>query len=110
MYGAPTLRVHGSTLRYDQTKEGTLPFLSLSLSPSITTPPQENTLDESHPKSLFESMPVFWMPCVENKPKIDDTTEGLFRCPVCIFFDCVILFQRCKHCGEREGFLFDRLV
>eukprot|EP01063_Lacrimia_lanifica_P030854 TRINITY_DN4987_c0_g4_i2.p1 TRINITY_DN4987_c0_g4~~TRINITY_DN4987_c0_g4_i2.p1 ORF type:complete len:4157 (+),score=1788.38 TRINITY_DN4987_c0_g4_i2:76-12546(+) len=43
---------------------------------------EEDCVDESHPKTLFEAMPVFWMECLEDKPVVTDTTVGVYRCPL----------------------------
>ena len=46
---------------------------------------QDTSIAESHPKTLFEEMPTIWMKCQESKPKVDDATEGVYRCPVCLY-------------------------
>ncbi|KAJ9446655.1 Dynein-1-beta heavy chain [Diplonema papillatum] len=43
---------------------------------------EEKTIDESLPKALFEKMPVFWMRCESDLPKVTDSTEGVYRCPL----------------------------
>eukprot|EP01060_Flectonema_neradi_P033948 TRINITY_DN5821_c0_g1_i1.p1 TRINITY_DN5821_c0_g1~~TRINITY_DN5821_c0_g1_i1.p1 ORF type:complete len:4165 (+),score=795.81 TRINITY_DN5821_c0_g1_i1:69-12563(+) len=43
---------------------------------------EEGSIVECYPKTLFEEMPTIWMKCQENKPKVDDTTPGIYRCPL----------------------------